>query len=180
MREHVSRRGSARRSSVLLALTFACVATGALAEQAPPPALPSPTATAVSAARTLVVATGISRSFALMIPQFMDQISKTLGEARPGLGEDLDRVMTELKPEFDRQADEMIEIAAQVYAKHIPEADLQAAVAFFTSDPGRKYAAAQRTVLAEVVTAMQGWQGKISTDMMSRVRTELKKKGHEL
>lgn len=166
---------------MLLALPFVCVANSALTQQAPAPASPPvPTSTAVTAARTLVVATGISRSFVLMIPQFMDQISKTLTETRPQIDKDLHLVMTELKPEFDRQADEMIEIAAQVYAKHIPEADLQAAVTFFTSDSGRKYAAAQRTVLAEVVTAMQGWQGKISTDMMSRVRAELKKKGHEL
>jgi hypothetical protein len=34
--------------------------------------------------------------------------------------------------------------------------------------------------LSEVVTAMQVWQGKISTGMMTRVREEMKKKGHEI
>jgi uncharacterized protein len=27
---------------------------------------------------------------------------------------------------------------------------------------------------------MQGWQGKISTDMMARVREEMKKRGHDI
>ncbi len=168
---------------MLLAVAFACAASNALAEpasQTAPASPPAAPATAVTTARALVVATGISRSFALLIPQFMDQIGKHLTQTRPELDKDLDLVMTELRPEFDRQVDEMIELAAQVYAKHVPEADLQSAVGFFTSASGRKFVAAQPNVLTEVVTAMQGWQGKISTDMMSRVRTEMKKKGHEL
>jgi hypothetical protein len=192
VRELFSRYGSAPRSPALLAFTLACVASGAIAQPAPPVATPSPTPppapaatpapspTHVALARALVVATGISRSFAILIPQFMDQISKHLTQTRPELNKDLELVMTELKPEFDRQADEMVDIAAQVYAKHLPETDLQAAVAFFTSSSGRKYVGAQPAILTEVVTAMQGWQGKISTDMMTRVRAEMKKKGHEL
>jgi len=184
LHEHFSRRGSAR-SSLLLAAACACVASGALAQQVPPaapasPPAPAPPATNAALARALVVATGISRSFLTLVPQFMDQIGRNLTQTRPELNKDLDLVLTELKPELDRQAEEMIEIAAQVYAKHLPEADLQAAVAFFTSPSGRKYVEAQPTILTEIVTAMQGWQGKISTDMMTRVRAEMKKKGHEL
>ena len=51
---------------------------------------------------------------------------------------------------------------------------------FFESPAGKKYVETQPAFLTEVVTAMQGWQGKISTDMMTRVRAEMKKKGHEL
>jgi hypothetical protein len=160
-----------------LVVVFVWIGSGALAQQAPaaappgaPPAMPS--ATAVASARALVVATGISRCFALLLPQFMDQIGKNLSQTRPDLGKDLDLVLTALRPEFDRQADEMITVAAEVYAEHIPEADLQASVAFFTSPSGQKYVEAQPTILTEVVTAMQGWQGKISTEMMTRARRD--------
>jgi hypothetical protein len=166
-------------------LAFASVASSAFAQQAPQSVAPSPpasaaTSTSVPSARALVVATGISRSFATLVPQFMDQIGKQLTQSRPELNTDLELVLTELKPEFDRQADEMIELAAQVYAKNIPEADLQAAVTFFTSPSGRTYVETQRTILTEIVTAMQGWQSKISTEMTTKVRAEMKKKGHEL
>jgi hypothetical protein len=176
--ERISRRGPVGRFRGLLAFAFACVAAGAFAQQAP--SAPAPSATAITAARALVAATGISRSFANLVPQLMDQIGKHLTQTRPELNTDLAAVLVALKPEFDRQVDEMIEIAARVYAKHIPEPDLQAAVAFFASPPGRAYVEAQPTILTEVVTAMQGWQGKISTDMMAKVRAEMKKKGHEL
>jgi uncharacterized protein len=134
----------------------------------------------LAAARALVVACGMSRSFSIIIPQFMDQIGSSLTQTRPELRHDLNDVLTALKPEFDKQADEMVDIAAQIYVKQMSEQDLKAAVAFFESPAGKKYVETQPAFLTEVVTAMQGWQGKISTDMMTRVRAEMKKKGHEL
>lgn len=163
-------------------------ASGSRAEQAAPnappgqtgPALAAPSPSHLAAARTLVVACGISRSFSIIIPQFMDQIGSSLPQTRPELRHDLNAVLTGLKPEFDKQVDEMIDVAAQIYVKQMSEQDLKSAVAFFESPAGKKYVETQPAVLTEVVTAMQGWQGKISTDMMTRVRAEMKKKGHEL
>ncbi|MGH6822350.1 MAG: DUF2059 domain-containing protein [Methylocella sp.] len=145
---------------------------------APAPATPSPSH--LAAARALVIACGMSRSFSIIIPQFMDQIGSSLTQTRPELRHDLNDVLTGLKPEFDKQVDEMIDIAAQIYVKQMSEQDLKAAVAFFDSPAGKKYVETQPAFLTEVVTAMQGWQGKVSTDMMTRVRAEMKKKGHEL
>ena len=122
----------------------------------------------------------MSRSFTIIIPQFMDQIATALTQTRPELIRDLNTVLTDLKPEFDKQADEMIDIAAQIYAKRMSEQDLRGAVAFFEGPAGRQYVESQPAVLNDVVTAMQGWQGKLSTDMMARVRAEMKQKGHEL
>jgi hypothetical protein len=164
-------------------------ASGSRAQQAAPnntPAGPAgessaaPSPSHLAAARALVVACGMSRSFSIVIPQFMDQIGTSLTQTRPELIRDLNAVLTQLKPEFDRQADEMVDIAAQIFVKLMSEQDLKAAVAFFESPAGKKYVETQPAFVTEVVTAMQGWQGKISTDMMTRVRAEMKKKGHEI
>ena len=122
----------------------------------------------------------MSRSFSIIIPQFMDQIAQSLMQTRPEIARISNAVLTQLKPEFDHQADEMVDIAAQIYVKQMSEQDLKAADAFFESPAGKKYVETQPAFLSEVVTAMQGWQGKISTDMMTRVRAEMKKKGHEI
>ncbi len=150
------------------------------------PATPAPPAAAaikpshLAAARALVISSGMSRSFSVVIPQFIDQISNSLTQTRPEIAQDLKDVLTNLRPEFDKQADEMTDIAAQVFAKRLNEADLNAAAAFFNSSAGRQYVATQPAVLTDIVTAMQGWQGKVSTNMMERVRQEMKKKGHEI
>jgi len=140
----------------------------------------APSASQLATARALVVACGMSRSFAIIVPQFIDQIRSSLTQTRPELSADLDAVLAEIKPEFDKQVDEMIGIAAQIYAKQMSEEDLRAAVNFFESPAGKHYVEMQPAFLTEAVTAMQGWQGKLSTDMMARVREEMKKKGHEI
>jgi hypothetical protein len=144
----------------------------------PGPAAPGPSS--LAAARALVVASGMSRSFSIVIPQFMDQIAQSLVQTRPEIAKDLEAVLIELKPEFDRQADEMIDTAARIYVRQMSEPDLAAAGAFFESPAGKKYVETQPAFLREAVTAMQAWQGKISADMMTRVREEMKKKGHEI
>ena len=43
-----------------------------------------------------------------------------------------------------------------------------------------KYVEQQPLVLNALYVSMQGWQQQISQDMMTRVREEMKKKGHEM
>jgi hypothetical protein len=139
-----------------------------------------PTAAHVEAARQLILSTGISRSFQIIIPEFMDQIGVTLTQTRPELTGDLTVVLGNLKPEFDKQADEMIDLSARIYAHLLSEEDIRAIVAFFKSDAGNKYVNAQPFFLNQLVAGMQAWQQKISVNMMTRVREEMKKKGHDL
>ncbi len=189
-RARPARRATLARLALGLSLAAACPALAQPAPAAPPPsrrrAAPQPARAApitpaqLAAARALVIASGMSRSFSVVIPQFVDQIGGSLAETRPELTEDLKAVFTELRPEFERQADEMIDIAAQIFAKHMSEADLKAASAFFDSPSGKQYVAAQPAILSDLVTAMDGWQGKVSTNMMTRVREEMKKKGHDI
>lgn len=145
-----------------------------------PPEGAEPSAAHVQAARELILATGISRSFQIIIPEFMDQIGVTLTQTRPELTNDLLGVMNQLKPEFDKQADEMIDLSARIYARLLTEDEIKAILAFFKSDAGRKYVGAQPLFLNQLVAGMQAWQQKISVNMMTRVREEMRKKGHDL
>jgi len=171
--------------SLASALLLAEAASAQQPASSTPPAQTGPGSTAPSpshlaAARALVIASGMSRSFGVIIPQFMDQIAQSLTQTRPEIAQDLKAVLIQLKPEFENEVNEMIDIAAQIYVKQMSEPDLKAAVAFFDSPSGKKYVETQPAFLTEAVTAMQGWQGKVSTDMMSRVRAEMKKRGHEI
>jgi hypothetical protein len=148
------------------------------AQAAPDTAEPS--VAHVEAARELILATGISRSFQIIIPEFMDQIGGTLTQTRPELAGDLNLVLGNLKPEFDKQADEMIDLSARIYAHLLSERDIRAILAFFKSDAGTKYVNAQPLFLNQLVAGMQAWQQKISVNMMTRVRQEMHKKGHDL
>lgn len=205
LHDHEPGRRTGTGAAVVLALAMSCglglegraqaqapvptteaPATGPLAAGAPanpdgaPAGTAEPTAAHVEAARQLILATGISRSFQIIIPEFMDQIGVTLTQTRPELTGDLTVVLNDLKPEFDKQADEMIDLSARIYAHLLSEQDVRAILAFFKSDAGNKYVNAQPFFLNQLVAGMQAWQQKISVNMMTRVREEMKKKGHDL
>ena len=145
-----------------------------------PPDATAPTATHIAKARQLILATGISRSFQIIIPEFMDQIGNTLTQSKPELVHDMGIVLVQLKPEFEHQSDEMIDQSARIYATLLSEKDIDDILAFFDSEAGKRYVGAQPFFLNQLVSGMQAWQQKISINMMARVREEMKKKGHDL
>ena len=110
----------------------------------------------------------------------MDQIGNTLTQARPDLVHDMNIVMDELRPEFDKQSDEMVNLSARIYATLLSEKDIDDILRFFDSEAGKRYVGAQPLFLNQLVSGMQAWQQKISINMMARVRQEMKKKGHDL
>lgn len=145
----------------------------------PSVAAPEPPASQLAAARDLVLASGISRSFYPMVPQLRGQIIPMLTRTRPDLTKDLTEVVAQLGPEFDKQTDDMITIAAHIYARRMSEDELKQAAAFFNSPVGVKYVAIQPDMLDELVVAMQSWTQKVSNFMMLRVRQEMLKRGKD-
>lgn len=176
MRSKILSSGKSLAIGLLLLASAAIVAANA--EPAPTP--PEPSATHLAAARQLVVVCGMSRSFASVVPNIMNRLTATFTQTRPELIHDLDVVLAQIKPDYDKQADQMIDTAAHIFARLMSEQELKAADAFFTSDAGKKYVEMQPVFFNEVINAMQTWQQKMSQDMVVRVRDEMKKKGHEL
>jgi hypothetical protein len=173
--------------AVLLGLCLAAISP-ALAQQpatAPlaKPASPAPAAATpqqISLARDVVLYSGIARSFQIVVPQYLDQIGTRLTQTRPDLIKDLNVVMEQVKPEFDKRVDEMIDNAARIYAARLNEQQLKDAAAFFKSPAGVAYVQVQPALMSDLFPAMQSWQKQISEDMVTRIRAEMKKKGHDI
>jgi hypothetical protein len=182
----VQLRSALRRPSAIaaaLALMASAFAGPAVSQQAatPPAALnQNPTPGQLSLARDLVISSGVARSFESLIPQYMDQIRNGLSSTRPEIVNDLNQVLAALKPEFEGQREEMLGIASRVYAQRLSEPDLKDSVAFFKSQAGQAYVAAQPQMLDDLFREMQGWTQRLSEFMVTRIRAEMKKKGHEI
>jgi hypothetical protein len=164
-----------------LVLGLAAAGSGSVAGPAlaqAPAASPSPAQVAL--ARDLVLSTGMSRSFNAIIPQYADQINVTITRTRPELTKDLKDVLLALRPEFEAQTNEMVDAAARIYAARMTEPELKDSLNYFHSASGKKYVQMQPFVLDELLVAMQAWSQKVSTNMMQRVREEMKKKGFDL
>ena len=144
------------------------------------PSAPAPTPQQMSLARDVVLYSGIARSFQVVVPQYLDQIGTTLTQTRPDLIRDLNVVMEQVKPEFDKRVDEIVDNAARLYAARLTEQQLKDTAAFFKSPAGVAYVQAQPALMSDLLPAMQSWSRQLATDMMTRVRAEMKKKGHDL
>ena len=114
------------------------------------------------------------------MPQYLDQIGTSLTQTRPDLIRDLNVVMEQVKPEFDKRVDEIVDNAARLYAARLNEQQLKDTAAFFKSPAGVAYVQAQPALMTDLLPAMQNWSRQVATDMMTRVRAEMKKKGHDL
>ncbi len=139
-----------------------------------------PEAAQLALAHDIVVNSGVANSFLLIIPQYLDQIGVTFSRTRPEIVSDLNLVLAGIKPEFEKKADEMVDTAARLYSQRFSQKELEDLAAFFKSPAGRKYVASQPILMSDMFVALQGWSQKISVDMMTRVREEMRKKGHEL
>ncbi len=145
----------------------------------PDVAEPEPSPSHLAAGRAVVLASGMKRSFDPMVSQLMEQIPLVLTRTRPDLSKDLVEVLKQLQPEFEKKEDDIIDIAAHIYARQMSEEELKQTAAFFESPVGQKYVEAQPAMLDQLVVAMQSWTQQISTFMMLRVRQEMNKKGHQ-
>ena len=159
---------------------MAAAALPAFAQTAAPPPPPVQiTATQIAAAKELVVATGLSASFEPLVPRILGQLGTTLTRTRPELTDDMIAIAQIVRPDFDKRVDEIVDVAARIFATRLTEPELRQLTTFFTSPLGKRYVDVQPTVLDEVAVATQAWVDKISTEMTVRVRVEMKKKGHE-
>jgi uncharacterized protein len=170
------------RFAVLLALGLMAISPALAQQPATPPAATTtgPTPQQISLARDVVLYSGIARSFETVVPQYFDQIGANLTRTRPEIVQDLKSVMTSLKPEFDKRVDEMIDNAARIYAARLTEQQLKDAATFFKSPAGVAYVQAQPALMNDLFPAMQAWQKQMSEDMVTRIRAEMKKKGHDI
>ncbi|HEV2572169.1 MAG TPA: DUF2059 domain-containing protein [Beijerinckiaceae bacterium] len=175
------------RSSLFVAAWLAtALAPVALQAQQPAPAAPAAaetdnyTPSHLALARQVVLTSGIANTFDLVYPQLADQTIGIVTRTRPELRNDLIAVLKQLQPEFEGRKEEIIKATTNAFAGAMSEKDLKPVADFFASEAGKAYVAMQPKVINQMVVAMDAWNRQLSTDIMVRVREEMKKKGHQL
>ncbi len=155
-------------------------ATPSAPAAAAPVPVPEPSASHLAAARQLVLVSGMSRSFDAAVPHMMAQLTQTMQQTRPEIMTDLKAVLDQVKPDFAKDIDQMNDKAAHIYAQYLSEEDIKAATAFFTSEPGKKYVKSEPLYFNAVINAMQDWHMQLQTELMTKVRAEMQKRGKTL
>lgn len=164
---------------LLIAATLAFVMPNAPASAQQQPTA-EPPAAMVQLGREFIEANGSLRALDNVIPGFLGQVRDMFGTNNPDLIGELNKVTTDLKPEFEAKRNDLVMDIARVYARRFTEAELKELVGFYRSPTGKKFVGITPTVMQESFERMQAWQDKLSTEMVQRVRAEMRKKGHNL
>jgi uncharacterized protein len=152
------------------------LAAGSLAAQADD----QPTPAALESAHTIIIASGLTRSFDIVIPQTFGELERSVTVTRPELKDNLHAVLLALVPEFGKTERDLVNSAALVLARRMSEQELKDTANFFLSPSGKKYVDVQPAAIGEIIALADSWRQKLSTDVLTRAREEMRKNGQDL
>ena len=158
--------------AALLALALVAAAGAAQAQQPSPAALAS--------ARELMDLKGVKSLVEPVVVGVIEQTKGTILQTNPGLTKDLDEVSAQLRNEYAPRVAEMTNEIVQLYAQRFSEQELKEAIGFYKSAAGRKMLAEEPRILDATYARLQQWAIRFQDEVMTRVRAEMKKRGHNL
>jgi uncharacterized protein len=139
------------------------------------PGLPSPAA--VAAADQILGDIGVKQSLALVVPGMMAELEANVTRTRPEIKDSLRATLKGIQPEFDATARQAYDAAATLLASEMSEKEITDVAAFFESPSGKKYVSVTPVFLQKLGDITAPWRDKLSTDIVTRAREEMKKKG---
>jgi hypothetical protein len=158
--------------AALLALALVAAAGAAQAQQ--------PSAAALASARELMELKGVKSLVEPVVVGVIEQTKGTILQTNPGLTKDLDEVSAQLRNEYQPRVAEMTNEIVQLYAQRFSEQELKEAIAFYKSAAGKKMLAEEPRILDATYARLQQWAIRFQDEVMTRVRAEMKKRGHNL
>jgi hypothetical protein len=139
-----------------------------------------PSAEALATAKELITVKGGSAIYEPVIPGVVEQTKSIFLRTNPMLSKDLNEVAAKLRADLAPRASEMVNEAARLYATRFSEKELKDALAFYKSPLGRKLVTEEARVLDESLKNAQAWADRFSQEVMSKMRAEMRKRGHEI
>jgi uncharacterized protein len=158
--------------SAMLALGLIVLAGSAHAQQ--------PSAAAVSMARELIALKGATGMYDPVLRGVVEQAKIVLLRTNPMLSKELTEVANKLHTEYAAKLQELRDISARVYAARFSEQELKDALTFYKTPLGKKLIQQEPQILDQSMREVQTWGDKLSEEVISRMRAEMKKKGHDL
>jgi hypothetical protein len=134
----------------------------------------------VALARAVLDFTGARQSFDGVLIKLLSDARNTILRTRPALEADLDPALLTIGGKLKDADQELVNSIAVVYAQKFSEAELKEIAAFYQSPTGKKMVTEMPGVMKESYEAMQDYSRKMSVEIMSQLRIEMKKKGHDL
>jgi hypothetical protein len=158
--------------ALLIAFAFAALLTPAQAQQ--------PSNNAVALAKQIIALKGSAHMFDSVVPNLVDKTKAMMLQTNPNLSKDLNEVATKLRTELAPRASELLDLMAKLYAAAFTEQELKDIAAFYKSPVGQKISTTEPLILEEAFNQVDVWNDKFAEEIISKIRAEMKKRGHNI
>ena len=139
-----------------------------------------PTPSAIAAAKELLEVKGVTNMFDPVIPGVIETAKNTFLQTNPGLAKDLNEVAAVLRTEFTNKRTDVSNEVARAYAQQFSEKEIRDAIAFYKTPLGKKLVVEEARVLETSMRRVQDWADRFSDEVLTRLRAEMRKRGHNL
>lgn len=153
---------------------------GLLAALAAPAAAQDISKEHLASAKAAIEASRVAEGFDNILIGVAQQTKALFQRSNPSLGPTIDEVTNKVALELAVRRVELDKEVQTVWARKFTKAELDEIAKFYTSPVGKKLAAETQNVVASSMQFVVAWQQKLSTEMVAKVREEMKKRGHTL
>jgi len=134
----------------------------------------------LAAARAAIAASNTTSAFDNILPNVAQQTKTLFIRTNPTLIQQLEQTVTEVAFDFAKRRPELDREIQKVWASRFTREELEEIAKFYNTNVGKKLAKEFQDMIGLSVKAAITWQDQLSTDMVTRVRDEMRKKGHAL
>lgn len=134
----------------------------------------------LEAARAAIAASKALSSFNNILPLMAEQTKALFIRTHPALKDEIEEVTSSIALELAKKRVALDHVIVGVWARRFTQKELEEILAFYQSDVGRKLANLSPQLAALSIGAAKKWGDEISIEMVTRVREEMLKRGHEL
>lgn len=164
-----------------VALAGADLAPAAAQDQAQQPAAEETfTPEHLQLAQEAVTLSRSAESFDDILPTLAEQTKTLYLRSNPAIAKDIEEVTQTVAIALAAKRLELDHVIQQVWARRFSVDELKEIIAFYKTPTGSKLAQLSPEVVALSIGAAKQWSDEISSLMVSQVREELQKRGHEL
>jgi hypothetical protein len=139
-----------------------------------------PSANAIALAKEIIALKGSTNMFDPVVPNLVEKTKTMFLQTNPMLGKDLNEVAAKLRTELAPRSSELLTQMAKLYAASFTEQELKDVLAFYKSPVGKKISTTEPRILEQAFEQVDVWSDKFAEEIIAKMRTEMKKKGHNL
>jgi len=131
-------------------------------------------------AKQIVEIKGVKAMFAPLVHGVIKKTTDSVLQTNLMWAKDISDISAQMEKDFQPRGQEIVDATARFYASHFTEPELKQILAFYQSPVGQKMLVEEPKALDESMAYAGSWGDSLSIEVMSKLRAEMKKRGHDM